>query len=42
MGYKKLGQAFNQTDYVMVKMKKISIRPSDLTFMVSVPEKSLG
>ena len=39
--YKELGQAFNHTDYVMVKMKNFSIIPSDLTFMVSVPEKSL-
>ena len=40
LGYKELVQAFNQTDYVMVKMKNVSISPSDFTFNILVPEKN--
>ena len=42
LGSKELGQAYDQTEKVMTRMKNYATRPSVLPFLTSIAEKSLG
>ena len=41
MGVKELGQAYNQHEQVMARIKNYATRPSALPFLTSIPEKIL-